>query len=235
MYPSYKKLIKSSILSNQILGAVLIGIYCLVYGLTAQVLLTGIQLVFFLSSLIFALSVFYVRDKNSQKEKVKRGIFFNQMIGLTLVFAYIVVYGATSFALLSGFQLIFFMSSYTFALSLFYLRDPERIKKQQEEIDATASFSYSAEKFPCFINNQDLSWLVRTLNNNLSTIIGFCELMLRRDYNEQEKQYMLRNIYDNATSMAHSISKVAAIVPDDLSGPKEDSKEKTDDEVAASF
>ena len=85
MYPSHKKLIKSSLLSNQILGAVLIGIYCLVYGLTAQVLLTGIQLVFFLSSLIFALSVFYVRDKESQKEIVlnfiKAGASINEQNG----------------------------------------------------------------------------------------------------------------------------------------------------------
>lgn len=220
MYRSASKvLIKKSLLNSQILGSALIVTYCLAYGVTSYVVLAGLQLVFFLASLVFALSIVYVRDPVMRKEKIKKGILYNQIFGGLLVLAYVVVFGASSFALLSGFQLIFFMSSYIFAMSLFYVRDPERIKKTEEAI--STSYSPFVDRNPCFIHNQDLSWLVRELNGSLSTIIGFSELMLRRDYSDAEKEYMLRNIYEKAISMSNSVVKAAALVQDSQVKPKE--------------
>ena len=111
------------------------------------------------------------------------------------------------------------MSSYIFFLSIAYIRDPERIKKQEE---ASASITYSpfAERTPCFINNKDLSWLVREVNSALSVIIGFSELLMKREHSEAEKEYMLRNIYEQSLHINSSISKVASLVPDSVTKPK---------------
>ena len=169
---AHKSIIKNSLLSNQILGAVLLFSYFIVYGITAQAALYGIELLYFLSSIAFAALIFYVRDPEVQKKKVKKGILFNQIFGTILLFAYLLVYGISSIALLQGFGLIFFMSSYIFFMSLAYIRDPERIKKQ-EEVSASITHSPFIERNPCFINNKDLSWLIREINSSLSVIIGF--------------------------------------------------------------
>ena len=215
-----KKLIKKSLLNNQILGAVLLFLYCAVYGITAQVVLAGLQMVFFLASLIFSLSVILIKDTEVQKAKAEKGIFVNQIIGTGLVFAYILVFGLSSLALLSGLQLVFFMSSYVFAMSLFYIRDKERIEKA-ENISCTVTSSPFAEKNPCFINSRDLSWLVRELNEALSTVIGFSELMLKREYGENEKEYIIRNIYEHGLSMSNTLNKAAKLIPDSPAKPKE--------------
>ena len=214
------KSIGKRLLNNQILGIILILSYCFVYGITAQIVLSGLQLLFFLCSFMFALSIFYVREPTIQKAKVQKSILFNQVCGTSLVLAYVLVFGISAVSLLNGFQLIFFMSSYTFAMSIFYIRDPERIQKE-ENTSISISHSPFVEKNPCFINSQDLSWLVRKLNAALSTVIGFCELMLRREYSENEKEYMLRNIYDEACAMSSAINKVASINPDEVTSPKE--------------
>ena len=215
-----QKFIKKSLLSNQALGAVLILTYCLVYGISAQYVLSGVQFMFFLSSLLFSLSVVYIRDPDRQKEKVRKGIILNQAIGTALVFIYVLVFGISSITLLNSFQLIFFMSSYTFAMSLFYIRDPDRIKKT-ENVSASVTHSPFIERNPCFINSQDLSWLVRELNGSLSTVIGFSELMLKREYSENEKEYMIRNIYEQALTMSCSVSKVSVMITDSPVKPKE--------------
>ncbi|MBI3591105.1 MAG: hypothetical protein HY094_07015 [Candidatus Melainabacteria bacterium] len=216
-----QKLIKKSLLSNQALGAVLILTYCLVYGISAQYVLSGVQFMFFLSSLLFSLSIVYIRDPDRQKEKVRKGILLNQAVGTSLVFIYVLVYGISSITLLNSFQLIFFMSSYTFAMSLFYIRDPDRIKKAEENVSATITQSSYVEKYPCFISNKDLSWLVRDLNECLSTVIGFSELMLKRDFNEREKEYMIKSIYEKAVSMSGTVGKASAMVNDSPVKPKE--------------
>lgn len=219
-YPSHK-FIKKSLFNNQILGGALIFAYCAVYGITAQIVLTGLQLMFFLSSMVFALSTFYIKDVNSQKDKAKKGIIYNQVIGTVLVAAYILVYGISSAALLNGFQLIFFMSSFTFVMSIFYLRDPERIKKQEDEMSSSSTYSPFVERHPCFINNQDMSWLVRSLNSSLCSLIGFSELMLRREHSEHEKEFMLRSIYEQALLMSHTLNKVSQSINDSPVRPKE--------------
>ncbi len=213
------KIVKKSLLSNQILAAFLVVSYCIVYGISAQYVLSGLKLFFFLCSLLFALSVYYVRDPAVRKEKAHKGILYNQTVGTVLVFAYVVLFGVSSITLLEGFQLIFFMSSYAFAMSLFYIRDPERIEK--EETVSSSITSNFIEKYPCFINSHDLSWLVRELNGALATVIGFTELMLRRQYSENEKEYMLRNIYEQSLNMSCSISKVSSMIGDSPTKPKE--------------
>lgn len=213
--------VKKSLFNNQILGCALIFAYCAVYGITAQIVLNGLQLMFFLSSMVFALSTFYIKDQENQKDKAKKGILYNQVVGTALVVAYLLVYGISSVAILNGFQLVFFMSSFAFVMSIFYLRDPERIKKAEEEISASTTSSPFIERHPCFINNQDMSWLVRSLNGSLCSIIGFSELMMKREYNDREKEFMLRSIYEQALSMSHSVNKVASTISDSLATPKE--------------
>lgn len=220
MYKSAQKVfINKSLLNSQILGSALILTYCLAYGVTSYVVLAGLQLIFFLTSLVFALSIVYVRDPIIRKQKIKKGILYNQLFGGVLVLAYVLIFGASSFALLSGFQLIFFMSSYIFAMSLFYIRDPERIKKSDEVVSST--YSPFIDRNPCFINNKDLSWLVRELNGSLSTIIGFSELMLKRDHSDSEKEYMLRNIYEKAISLSNTVVKAAGLVDNSEAKPKD--------------
>ena len=216
---SYKnKLIKKSLLNNQIIGAFLVIAYCLVYGITGQILLSGIQLIFLLSSVLFALSILYVRDPLIQKTKARKGILYNQIFGTSLVFAYVLFYGVTSFTILNGVQLLFFMGSFTFAMSMFYIRDPERIKASEDVSYSSTNFG---EKTPCFLNSHDLSWLVRETNGSLSVVIGFCELLLSKKYTKHENEYMLRNIYQHALNLSHIVDRVATIVPDSQAKPKE--------------
>lgn len=212
------KLIKKSLFNNQLVGAFLILSYCLIYGITGQILLSGIQLIFLLSSLFLALSILYVRDPLIQKTKARKGILYNQIFGTSLIFAYVLFYGITSFSILTGLQLLFFMSSFTFAMSMFYIRDPERIKASEELSSSSTSF---AEKNPCFINSNDLSWLVRETNGSLSVVIGFCELLLSKKFSEHENEYMLRNIYQHSLNISHAVDKVASIIPDSPVKPKE--------------
>ncbi len=216
----HKPLVRSSLLSNQILGAFLLFVYFAVYGISAQAALLGMELLYFLSSIAFAALIFYVRDPEAQKKKVKKGIVFNQIVGTVLVFAYLLVYGVSSIALLEGFKLIFFMSSYIFFVSLLYIRDPERIKKEESTSASITSNSF-VERNPCFINNNDLSWLVREVNSSLSIIIGFSELLMKREHSEAEKEYMLRNIYEQSLCINNSISKVSSSISDSITKPKQ--------------
>ncbi|OGI19933.1 MAG: hypothetical protein A3B68_00065 [Candidatus Melainabacteria bacterium RIFCSPHIGHO2_02_FULL_34_12] len=219
MYETGYKTLKKSLLANQIIVAGLVFGYCAVYGITAHYVLSGFKLLFFIGSLLFALSVMYARDPMLRKAKAEKGILFNQVAGTILVFTYLLVYGISSITLLSGFELIFFMSSYAFALSIFYLRDPERVKKE-ENASSSSTGDIFREKSPCFINSNDLSWLVRELNGSLATIIGFCELLFARTYTENEKEYMLRNIYEKSLSISHTVNKISGIVEDSPARPK---------------
>ncbi|MBI2995361.1 MAG: hypothetical protein HYY52_01455 [Candidatus Melainabacteria bacterium] len=214
-----KTLVRNSILSNQAIGAFLIFMYCAMYGISAQVILNGLELIYFMASLLVSLTVVYIRDPEVQKERAKRGIVLNQLFGTGLVFAYIITFGISSITLLNGFKLLFFMSSYVFAMSLIYIRDPDRIKKS-EDISSSITTTPFFEKNPCFINNKDLSWLIRELNSSLSTIIGFSELMINREYNQSEKEYMTRSIYENAIRMSYSINKASSLISDSITKPK---------------
>lgn len=217
---SKKRFITKSLFANNIVAISLVAVYCVVYGISAQAIMKGLELMFFISSLIFALTSMYIRDPEVQKAKIKKGIIYNQTIGTALVITYMLVFGVSSVALYSGFQLIFFMTSYIFALSYFYLRDSKRLEKVEETASSSSSAPYS-EKYPCFINSQDMSWLIRELNDSLTPVIGFSELMLKKTYNDYEREFMLRNIYERALSMHNSINKIVATVKDLPTKPKE--------------
>lgn len=215
-----QKTVNKNLVYNQLIFSVLVLSYCFIYGMTAQIVLSGLQLLFFLSSLVFAISIFYIRDPHIKKERAKKGILYSQIVGTILVFAYVIVFGVSSLTLLKGFQLLFFMSSFVFAMSIFYLRDPDRIK-EKEDTSISITTTKFLERSPCFINSKDMSWLIRELNSSLTTVIGFTELMLSRDYTEHEKEYMLRNIYSESLNMSANISKVSSLVQDTPAKPKE--------------
>lgn len=206
-------LVKKSIFANNIIAGILLLTYCLLYGVTAEIALVGAELVFFLSSFFFALVVMYIRDPDVQKKKIEKGILFNQTTGTILLITYLVGFGFSSMAFLNGCVLVFFMASYAHALSVFYLMDADRLEKE-EKVSYSTAIGFFQEKNPCFINSRDMSWLVRELNGSLSTIVGFTELMLERQYTEHEREYMLKQIYEEAISMTNSINKVANLICD---------------------
>ena len=215
-----KTFIQKSLFANNILASVLVIMYCIVYGIASHAIFEGLQLMFFVSSLTFAVGALYVRDPEIQKKKIEKSILYNQITGTALVAMYLIVFGISGVAFYSGIKLIFFMTSYIFILGLFYLRDPKRLDSVENN-----SYSYTLSPFkertPCFVNNQDLSWLIRELNESLSTIIGFSELMLQREFSENEKEFILRNIYQSALSMSCSVNKVSKVTNECVVKPKE--------------
>ena len=62
---------------------------------------------------------------------------------------------------------------------------------------------------------------VREVNGSLSTVVGFAELMLSREYNNHEKEYMLRNIHEHALKISGSLSRVSSLISDSPVKPKE--------------
>src|SRR3989338_2127081 len=221
-----QSLVKKSLFANNIIAGLLLLSYCLLYGVTAEVALVGAELIFFLSSFFFALFVMYVRDPEVQKKKIAKGILFNQTTGTILLITYLVAFGFSSIAFLNGCVLVFFMASYAHALSVFYLRDAGRLEKE-EKFSYSTSIGYFTEKSPCFINSKDMSWLVRELNGSLSTIVGFTELMLERQYSEHEREYMLKQIYEEAITMSNSINKVANLITNSDIAPKHNKEIRT--------
>ncbi|MBI3309165.1 MAG: hypothetical protein HYZ79_07320 [Candidatus Melainabacteria bacterium] len=214
---SKKSIVRKSLFANNIIAGALILLYVGVYGVSSQLIMTGVNLMFFISSLIYALGVMYVRDPGVQALKLKQGIVYSQVVGTVLIAIYALVFGISSVVLFNGFQLVFFMTSYIFALSYFYLRDPKRLEKQEE-------ISYSVTpsvKFPCHINKDDMTVLVKDLNNPLCLIVGFTELLLNREFTSNEKEYMLRNIYQSAISMKFNIDKTAQLMTDTPTKPND--------------
>ena len=214
-------IIVKSLLNSQAIGAILILTYCAVYGLTAPAILSGLQMMFLISSMVFAITVFYIKDPDIQKKRAEDGIFANQVVGTILVAYYILVFGISSLSLLSGFQLVFFMSSYVFAMSIFYIRDHERIEASQIASYSVTGAPYLLERYPCQIDKKDLSWFVRETNESLSILIGFSELMLNRTYREMEKEYMLRKIYQESLNISNQINQVSNLINDSQTKPKE--------------
>lgn len=124
----------NSLINNQVTCAILIFAYCVVYGLCATRLLSGLPMAFFLCSVIFAMVIFYVKDPDPKKEKKGGGIFVNQTVGTILSIYYIAVFGPTSLSIFKGLELMFFVSSFIFALVIFYSLDSERIKQSSEVV-----------------------------------------------------------------------------------------------------
>lgn len=219
------KCLKTHWFNNRFTGPVLIVFYSAIFGTTVQLVLSGSKLLFFLSSLLYTLTIYYIRNAKVNRIKYQKGLFANQYITSLMVISYILIFGICSFFQLSGFQLILFMASYIstifiFMHPVFYYPEPEKPKDEKQSSSLTTGSSY-LEKYPCFINSQDLSWLVRELNESMSGVIGFSELLLQREYTENEKEYMLRNIYQKALIMTHAVEKVSSMYPNSPTKPKE--------------
>lgn len=120
---------KKTFLGNSLLSAILFYAFASVFGVTSFLMYTGIKLLFFMSSLVFALGGIYLRDPDVHVEKVKQGLMVNKQIGLTLFFLYVILYGFTGVSVLSGVQLMFFTFSFFIAVSFMYLRSPECVLK----------------------------------------------------------------------------------------------------------
>lgn len=209
--------VKNSLLKSQMICFLLLLIYCGVYGVTAQIILVSWQLLYFITSILFALSIIYLKDKESQVAKIKKGIVANQLVGTALIFSYVLIYGISSFAILTGFQLIFFMSSYVFAMSLIYIND-SRVKHEILSYSTTTPFFTSNGSTN--LSNEEVHNIISDINNSLSTIIGFSELILRRDYNDHEKEHMIKIIFEQAISISHSTSKISANITDSPTNPQ---------------
>lgn len=208
--------VKSSLLKSQLIGFLLLITYCLVYGVTAQIILASWQLLYFSTSILFALGIVYMKDQESQKTRIKKCIIANQVMGTILIASYILIYGISSFAILTGFQLVFFMSSYVFAMSLIYINST-RVNHEIISYSSTSPFitanGYSS------LSNEEIHIIISEINNSLSTIIGFSELMLRRNYNEYEKVHMIKTIFEQAISISHSTSKISENISDSPTNP----------------
>ena len=228
MYKKYKYISKNpenkQLFKNPYIGSALIVLFCTFYGITAQLVFSTSELLFFTSSVLFALTVYYIRNTAKQKPKYQKGLTGNPFLIFSLVLIYLLVFGMCAFFQLNGIQLLLFMSSYAltifiFTSPVFYVTEPQ-IKTENAPLSQNTG-SFFAEKNPCIINSQDLSWLIRELNESVSGIIGFTELTLKRDYTDNEREYMLRNIYQKALSMSHAVNKVSALYPDSPCKPKD--------------
>lgn len=208
--------VNNSLLKSQMICFLLLLTYCTVYGITAQIILASWQLLYFVTSILFALSIVYLKDKEAQIAKIKKGIIANQLIGTVLIFSYVLIYGISSFAILTGFQLAFFMSSYVFAMSLIYIND-YRVKHEILSYSTTTPFFTSSGSTS--LSNEELHEIISNINNSLSTIIGFSELMLRRDYSDHEKEHMVKAIFEQAISISHSTSKLSDNITDSPTNP----------------
>lgn len=210
---------KETWLNNHYTGPVLILLYCALYGTIAQTAFKGHEQPFFFSSIFFALTVYHIRKEKIQNIKMQKSILGNPIISFSLVIIYLLVFGICALFQLSGFQLVIFMSSYIltiliFTSPLFYISDPKELHAGGDGTSSSLTTgSFFVEKYPCFINGQDLSWLIRDLNESMSGVIGFAELLFQKKYTNNEREYMLRNIYQKSLEMSHAINKVAAMYP----------------------
>lgn len=209
-----KKLLERSLFANNLIAAALIFTYCIVYGITAHIVLTGLQLLFFMSSFLFGLTVLYHRDPEVQKQKAKKGIVLNQALGTVLLLTYLLVYGISSFAIMSGFNLVFFMLSYLFVMSIAYLRDVERLEDEGRFKFVSRLYDGSIK-----LEKKDVTNLIAEMNDSLTTIMGFSELLLRRKMKESEREFMTMIVFNQAISMSDELKEAANLLNDSETDP----------------
>ncbi len=137
----------NSLINNQVTCGILILMYCTVYGICATRFLSGVPMMFLLCSMVFAMTVFYIKDPDPKKEKKISRVFVNPAVGTILVIYYVSVFGPTSVCILKGIELLFFMSSFIFALSIFYSLDDERKRNSLNDYLDIASMLERILKF----------------------------------------------------------------------------------------
>lgn len=202
-----------SIFNNQIIFAGLVFLYCMVFGVSSSFVLEGIKYLYFLGSFVFVLTLFYINDYSTRNSSIEKSLIYNQAVGNFLIIIYFLIYGITSFAILNGIQLAFFMLSYFYAVSLLYLSSSSRVVKQKirEEINRTVDSSISNVNQ---IDRQKLREVVDSLNKTLTPVIGFSELILNRNLTEAEKKFMMINVYENAIALSLEVKKISELSSD---------------------
>lgn len=116
---------KSSLFEDVNFIAILIFAYYGIFGTFIALAYTGPVLMFFLASIIISTLVTFLRSVKSLSN------LFRAMGNLLFV-VYIAIMGPAAFFLLGPQDLNFFLCLYLFALAIFYIRDPDRIKKEEE-------------------------------------------------------------------------------------------------------
>lgn len=115
----------SSLLENINIISFLIFTYYGIFGTFIALAYTGPVLLFFLGSIIISSLVTFLRSIKSLSN------LFRAM-GDILFVIYVAVIGPASYFILGPKDLSFFACLYLFAITIFYIRDPDRIKKREE-------------------------------------------------------------------------------------------------------
>jgi hypothetical protein len=113
---------KTSIaISDEVISALVFSYY-IIFGVLACQILHDRAFAFVILSMFFAAFVILLRSI-----KFLSNIF--NVAGEILMWVYIVVFGLSSYVVLRGSDLLFFATSYIFAISIIYIKDPARIRK----------------------------------------------------------------------------------------------------------
>lgn len=190
--------------------SVLILTYSIVFGFSFLHLFSGITLIFCMSSVIYALAVIYLNDPLFNQAVVKEVYVWGKAAASLIVLSYVLVFGIASFNYLSGQQLLFFMLSYIFAISIIYLRDLSRLQKHLA----------NSLTFPIVIDVEEANLLIIKLNETLPLILGNSELLLNREYEKTERHFMIRDIYENALNLSQLTTKIGRLISDSPTKPK---------------
>ncbi len=112
---------KKSILLSQPLISIIVFTYLLVFGISSCKFFSEQSLSFIIGSIYISAFVIFLRSTKSLSRVFK-------VVGDMLMILYIVGFGLASYFILKGLDLLIFYCSYIFAISIFYIKDPARIK-----------------------------------------------------------------------------------------------------------
>ena len=115
-----KKKKNTTTISTDVISALVFSYY-IIFGVLACKILHDRVFVFVISSMLFAAFVIFLRSVESLSHTFKKA-------GDVFMWVYIVVFGLSSYVILRGNDLLFFATSYIFAIAIIYIKDPDRIK-----------------------------------------------------------------------------------------------------------
>lgn len=216
---------KRSLFENNCLAGALTYIYAGLCGVTAQFLFEGTERLFVLSSIIFSLCVIYLKDPEVKKNKAYKGLIYTNWAGSLLAISYIVIFGISSFSLLSGVKLMFFMLTYTFAFSIIYVREPKRVYrsellKNKEAVKAPVfvkEVNFISEVNKNLMSNKEANYLSTSFNHSLTQISMYSNMLLSEELTVKEKRILLDKIQKNALNYTQNYNRLKKI----SSAPKE--------------
>lgn len=114
------------LIDNTNLMSILIFGYYVIFGTYVALAYEGAAYEFLLSSVVLSALVVVLRST-----KTVSPIF--RTMGDVLFVVYIALLGPASYFILKSDDLLFFACMYMFAISVFWIRDPDRIKKATSE------------------------------------------------------------------------------------------------------